>query len=87
MGNRWFDHVADFHRFISFKIDNKYGPCEERSKIQFKDRFLEWLAITQAEEQAFEGFDAVAFTKNLRLNRLGDSEISELQTVCVFCLA
>ena len=70
---------------VYFKIDTKYGPCEERFKVQFNSRFLEWLAITHAEEQARGGtFDVVAFTENIRLHGLTDFEISELETVRIF---
>jgi hypothetical protein len=76
-----------FNRSVSlFITDNKYGPCEERLKVQFNNRFIEWLAITHAEEQAegFSDFDVVAFTENVRLYGLSDSKMSEIQNVCVF---
>lgn len=63
------------------KIDSKYGPCEEQHKVQFKDRFLEWLAITHAEENARGAFDVFDFTEKLRASDLTDSKLSEIQTV------
>lgn len=64
------------------KIDTKYGPCEEQFKVQFNDRFLEWLAITHAEEKGRGAFDVFDFTEKLRVTGLTDSQISEIQTVC-----
>ena len=76
-------HVVATLIFLSFSVDIRYGFCEQKYKVQFRGRFIEWLAITKAEEEAKNNktFDVTIFTRDFRRSNKLDESTSELLTV------
>ena len=57
--------------------------CKEEHDVQFLDRFVEWLALLKAEEEATGHFDPHAYVNNLRTLGLDDSQKSAAAIVSI----